>query len=77
MGGHDRPPSGGGGSLLPKQPCPAWDFLWIIPGEKYEVGREYTFRLRLIYKPYLSDEDLLAEVAQARKEMEAQPSTGE
>jgi hypothetical protein len=70
-------PSGGGGSLLPQQTCPAWDFLWIIPAEKYEVGKEYTFRLRLVYKPYLSDEDLLAEVAQARKEMEAQPSTGE
>ena len=36
----------------------------------YLPGKEYTFRLRLIYKPYLSDQDVLAEVAKARKEME-------
>lgn len=66
-------PSGGGGSLLPQQTCPAWDFLWIIPAEKYQDGREYTFRLRLIYKPYVSDQDVLAEVEKARKEMGLQP----
>jgi hypothetical protein len=66
-------PSGGGGSIVPKQTCPAWDFLWIIPAEKYQAGKEYTFRLRLIYKPYLSDQDVLAEVAKARKEMGSQP----
>jgi hypothetical protein len=66
-------PSGGGGSLLPGQSCPAWDFLWIVPAAKYEVGREYTFRLRLVYKPYVSDDDVLAEVTRVRAEMEAAP----
>jgi len=66
-------PSGGGGSLLPGLTCPAWDFLWIIPADKYQAGKEFTFRLRMIYKPYVSDEDVLAEVAQARQAMAAQP----
>jgi len=62
-------PTGGGGSLLPGQSCPAWDFLWIIPADKYQPGREFTFRLRLIYKPFVSDEDVLAEVRRAQAAM--------
>jgi hypothetical protein len=62
-------PSGGGGSLIPNQSCPAWDFLWVIPAEKYQADKEFTFRLRLIYKPFVSDEDVLAEVSRARAEM--------
>lgn len=64
-------PSGGGGSLVPGLTCPAWDFLWIIPQAKYEVGKEFTFKLRMIYKPYVSDEDVLAEVKAAQEGMKA------
>lgn len=59
-------PSGGGGSLLPNQTCPAWDFLWVIPERKYAPNKEYTFRVRAIYKLYVSDEDVLAEVKAAQ-----------
>ena len=54
-------PSGGGGSLLPEKSCPAWDFEWVIPNEQYEVGREYELKMRLIYKQFISDADILAE----------------
>jgi len=62
-------PSGGGGSLLPGQSCPAWDFLWIIPADRYAPETDYTFRLRLIYKPFVSEEDVLEEVRRAREAM--------
>ncbi len=60
-------PRGGGASLLPGQMSPAWDFDWIIPAEDYEVDREYTFHARLVYKKFVSDEDVLAEVRRGRK----------
>jgi hypothetical protein len=43
-------PTGGGG------PNPAWDFQFIIPD--YQVGQEYTFTARLIYKKFISPEDI-------------------
>ena len=46
----------------PQWHCPAWDFLWVIPDRDYRVGQEYKFRVRLVYKVYVSDEDVLAEV---------------
>jgi hypothetical protein len=64
-------PSGGGASLLANQYCPAWDFLWVIPADRYASGEEYRFRLRLIYKPFVSDEDVLGEVRRAQAEMKA------
>ncbi len=60
-------PSGGGGSLLPDRSCPAWDFEWIIPGSDYEVGREYDLRVRLVYKKFISDDDVLQEYQKARE----------
>ena len=54
-------PTGGGTSLIPDQTCPAWDFEWVIPQSQYEVGRDYTFRMRLIYKRFVSDDDAVAE----------------
>ena len=54
-------PSGGGGSLLSGKSCPAWDFEWVIPNEQYEVGREYELKMRLVYKQFVSDEDVVAE----------------
>jgi hypothetical protein len=62
-------PSGGGHSLLPDQTCPAWDFEWVIPHAAYRVGKEYSLRVRLVYKLYESDEDVLAEVEKAQEEL--------
>ena len=62
-------PSGGGLSLIPGQTCPAWDFLWVIPKEEYEVGREYELRVRLVYKEFQSNTDVLAEARKAQKEL--------
>ncbi len=56
-------PTGGAGSLVPGKSSPAWDFEWIIPDADYEVGTEYTLRTRLIYKRFVSDDDVLGEVA--------------
>ena len=64
-----RSPSGGGGSIIPGKSCPAWDFEWIIPGSAYEVNREYTLRTRLVYKRYVSDDDVLGEVQKAQEEL--------
>jgi hypothetical protein len=59
-------PSGGGPSLLPDRTCPAWDFEWVIPPADYEVGRTYTFKVRLVYKPFVSRDDVLTEYRSAR-----------
>ena len=48
-------PTGGGSSLAPGQTCPAWDYEWIIPECDYQTGRQYDFRLRMIFSPYVSD----------------------
>lgn len=52
-------PSGGGSSILPGKSCPAWDFHYLIPEKEYRVGGEYTFRVALVYKLFVSDEDAL------------------
>jgi len=62
-------PTGGGASLLPGQNCPAWDFEWIIPKSAYAPGREYEFRVRLAYKQFVSDQDILEEYAKAVSEL--------
>ena len=62
-------PTGGGFSLIPGRACPAWDFEWVIPAAEYEVGTEYSFRVRLIYKPFQSDDDVLAEVRASQAEL--------
>ncbi len=46
-------PNGGGG------PNPAWDFQFIIPD--YEVGKKYSFNCRLIYKKFISPDDIKEE----------------
>ncbi|MBI2437350.1 MAG: hypothetical protein HYV36_00845, partial [Lentisphaerae bacterium] len=61
--------SGGGPSLLPGQSCPAWDFEWLVPAADYAIHTPITLRLRLAYKPYVSDDDVLAEVHRAQSEL--------
>ncbi|MBT4512621.1 MAG: hypothetical protein HOC20_10490 [Chloroflexi bacterium] len=60
---------GGGTSLIPGLTSTAWDFEYIIPESEYEVGRDYKVRLRLIYKKYEGDEDVLFEVRKAQREL--------
>lgn len=69
-------PSGGGASLLRGKTCPAWDFEWVIPEREYAVGREYRFRLRMIYKAFASDDDMIKEARRVRDELgfEAPPA---
>ena len=62
-------PVGGQQSLLPGKMCPAWDFQWVIPESDYQVDREYTLRMRMVYKRFVSDDDVLAEVRRAQDEL--------
>jgi hypothetical protein len=59
-----------GRPVHPELSCPAWDFLWVIPEERLETGRAYHLRMRALYKPFESNEDVLAEARQAQQEME-------
>ena len=65
-------PTGGGGSLLPGRSCPAWDFEWVIPATDYAVNREYHLRMRLVYKRFHSDDDVLNEYRKAQEELNFQ-----
>jgi hypothetical protein len=69
-------PTGGGESLLPHKACPAWDFEWVIPEAAYEVGKEYSFRSRLIYKEFISEDDVLEEFRKARDELGFEQTPG-
>jgi hypothetical protein len=62
-------PSGGGTSMRIGEFCPAWDFEWIIPACEYRVGREYQLRMRLVYKLFVSDDDVLREYRKAQKQL--------
>ena len=64
-------PSGGGVGTLPDRSCPAWDFEWIIPEGEYMPGRDFTFRVRMIYKRFASDDDVLLEVQKAQQAMQS------
>ncbi len=46
-------PNGGGPTN------PAWDFQYIIPD--FEPGKEYSFKVRMIYKPFVSETDIANE----------------
>ena len=58
-------PSGGGGHTERQTTNHAWDFQYLVP--RYEVKREYRFRLRLAYRPRCSREEILKEVAAWRQ----------
>ena len=44
----------GGGKLNP-----AWDFQYLIPSP--EGGKRYSFKARIIYKPFVSENDIAEE----------------
>lgn len=52
-------PSGGGVNAERQTTNPAWDFQFLIP--EYEVGKEYSFRLRAVFRPRCSREEVLDE----------------
>jgi hypothetical protein len=47
-------PTGGGGNGYP-----AWDFQYIVPNPK--IGKVYSFRARMIYKPFVGNKDISEE----------------
>lgn len=53
-------PSGGGFTKERQTSNPAWDFQYLLP--KYEVKTEYSFRMRLVFRPRCSREEILREV---------------
>ena len=46
-------PTGGGGLN------PAWDFQYLIPSP--QEGKRYSFKARIIYKPFISENDVVEE----------------
>ena len=57
-------PSGGGSTPDNGDTNPAWDFQFIVP--RYEVGKEYGFKVRVVYKKYDGREDVAEEVRKWR-----------
>jgi len=53
-------PSGGGATPAGDAANPAWDFQLVVPG--YEVGAEYGFRMRLVFKPWAGRANVIKEV---------------
>ena len=47
----------------------AWDFEYVIPRQEYEVGKWYRLRVRMIFKEYAGDDDVLAEVRKAQHDL--------
>jgi hypothetical protein len=52
-------PSGGGFTPERQTTNPAWDFQFILP--RYEVGEDYSFRVRTVLREACSREEILAE----------------
>ncbi len=52
-------PSGGGINKQIQTTNPAWDFQYLLP--RYEVTKEYQFRLRGVYRPRCSRDEIRQE----------------
>ena len=57
-------PFGGGNTVDGTDTCPAWDFQLVVPN--YEVGKTYGYKMRVVYKPWVDRDDVLAEVRKYR-----------
>ncbi|MGD9495120.1 MAG: hypothetical protein AB7Y46_02300 [Armatimonadota bacterium] len=60
-------PSGGGTDPETGRRCPAWDFRYRLSG--LTPGEEVLLRQRLVYKPFVSRQDVLAEYAAWRESL--------
>ncbi len=58
-------PSGGGANAALETTNPAWDFQYFLP--RYEINREYRFRMRLAYRPHCTRAQILEEVETWRR----------
>lgn len=61
-------PSGGGANAERETTNPAWDFQFLIPD--YEVAREYRFKMRAIFRPRCSREEIDREFQDWRASLE-------
>ena len=62
-------PSGGGYNQELESKNPAWDFRYYMTG--LTPGEEIVLRHRVVYKPFVSNEDVLAEYEKWRVELAA------
>jgi hypothetical protein len=60
-------PSGGGDSKDQQTTLPAWDFQWILP--TFEVLTEYSFKVRVVYRPRCSRAEVVNEFQKWRQEL--------
>ena len=58
-------PTGGG------EYSPAWDFQFIVP--QFTAGREYSFRVRMVYKKWAGREDIVDEYSQWISILDSKP----
>lgn len=67
-------PSGGGYDAERNRKCPAWDFRYRLSG--LTPGEEVVLRQRIMYKPFVSREDILAEYAAWRASLAEENAAG-
>lgn len=63
-------PSGGGANAERMTTNPAWDFQFIIPN--YDVGKQYGFRLRSVFRPRCSRDEVMDEYHRWRATLASQ-----
>ena len=59
-------PSGGGLNKENQTTNPAWDFQYLLP--RYEVTKEYQIRLRAVYRPRCSRDEIRQEYEKWREQ---------
>lgn len=65
-------PYGGNGDVQRRSTNPAWDFQFLIPN--YEVGEEYGFSARALFRPRCSREEILEEYQRWRPTLPGESS---